>query len=283
MCTLLTDDNMEVLPLHKHTHFTDACAELLNSHWPISKTARYHSLSKSCDGMPVCLALVKQDGSKVEVIGFSKMSAVQGVQNACLLESVIVKEMDRGKGLGRVLMKLTEDYAQKLGFKTVYLFTLNKEGFYGRLGYTKCNPVTSLGDNAQKVPEAMLKNLLGIPVSTKHSKQINNTSTTVSQSVDNGLETLRHTHDDDETSQLASNSNEMNNNHPVSTTTTSVSTSATSVSTAATSISTSTPPIPPPLPPCKQYSALSLSDNSIYDRTLIRMNPHLVTWMKKDL
>ncbi|CAG5116447.1 unnamed protein product [Candidula unifasciata] len=107
---------MEVAPLHKHPKLTDA--------------SRSHALSKSCDQLHVCLAFIKQGGSQTEVLGFSKLSSVQGISNACLVGSVIVREMDRGKGLGKVLMNLTEDYARRLGTRTVYLNTIDKDSFY---------------------------------------------------------------------------------------------------------------------------------------------------------
>ena len=49
---------------------------------------RNHSLSKSYDGLPTCLAFVKYDEqNELEVLGFSKVSSVQGIKNAGLIES----------------------------------------------------------------------------------------------------------------------------------------------------------------------------------------------------
>ena len=38
----------------------------------------------------------------------------------------------------------------------MYLSTKDKEGFYSHLGYEKCQPVLSLGQNAHRVPESMV-------------------------------------------------------------------------------------------------------------------------------
>ncbi|XP_013088269.2 N-alpha-acetyltransferase 80-like isoform X1 [Biomphalaria glabrata] len=146
---------MEVVPLHKHLEYTEKCVQILNTYWPRSTAAREHSLAKSCDHMPISLAFITKPS---EVIGYSRISSVQGIKNACLIESVIIDESLRGKGLGRILMKLTEDFAKsRLGIKSVYLSTLDQEGFYSKLGYVPCKPVISLGDNADKVSKEMLQ------------------------------------------------------------------------------------------------------------------------------
>ncbi|BFZ07486.1 hypothetical protein BsWGS_10525 [Bradybaena similaris] len=243
---------MEVVPLHKHKKLTDACADILNSHWPRSKAARSHAFSKSCDQLPVCLAFIQQDGGLEKVLGFSKLSAVQGISNACLVESVIVREADRGKGLGKVLMKLTEDYAQRLGMKAVYLTTIDKEGFYARIGYVRCSPVISLGDNAHRVPEALLKKLLGTS---------NSSLDTVScplegrdhqpQSIKPAL--LQNTRRSDTIAACPSEQ----------------------------PLVGITPPAPPP-PPTNNCPRSTVPPGS-YSQAVMRMDPNCIVWMKKDL
>ncbi|XP_059147974.1 N-alpha-acetyltransferase 80-like isoform X2 [Physella acuta] len=104
---------MELVPLHHCKEFTESCTEILNSFWPRSVAAREHSLHQSCDSMPISLVLINRQHNKdAEVIGYSRIAAVQGILQACLVESVIIREVDRGKGFGRVLMQLTEDFAR---------------------------------------------------------------------------------------------------------------------------------------------------------------------------
>ncbi|RUS81682.1 hypothetical protein EGW08_010544 [Elysia chlorotica] len=149
-------EDFQVLPVHQHIHLQDECSEILNQQWPRSKAARNHSINKSTDTLPVSLAFVRHFENKAdEVLGFSKISAVQGIKDAGLIESVVLREDNRGKGLGRVLMNLTEQYGHKLGIRRMYLSTKDKEGFYAHLGYEKCQPVLSLGNNAHRVPESM--------------------------------------------------------------------------------------------------------------------------------
>ncbi|CAG5136896.1 unnamed protein product [Candidula unifasciata] len=252
---------MEVVPLHKHPKLTDACAEILNAYWPRSKAARSHVLSKSCDQLPVCLAFIQQDGSQTEVLGFSKLSAVQGIPNACLVESVIVREMDRGRGLGKVLMNLTEDYARRLGMRNVYLNTIDKEGFYARIGYVRCSPVISLGDNAHRVPEALLKKLMGtsssLPDTTDHHSNV-----TLCQPPSGTPSLLENRSGNDNTTTVRLSSCESNCEQTV--------------------ISI-TPPAPPPPPPPTNNCSHPTAPPGSYSRAIIRMNPNFVVWMKKDL
>lgn len=57
---------------------------------------------------------------------------------------VLVIPEERGKGFGKLVMKLTEDYARKKGFTRCYLSTHDKERFYEAIGYTSCPPVCGI-------------------------------------------------------------------------------------------------------------------------------------------
>ncbi|GFR93149.1 N-acetyltransferase 6 [Elysia marginata] len=153
-------------PPPTHTHIM-SCAASITGLTLVQPQSSNHSINKSTDSLPVSLAFVKRSGKSDQVLGFSKISAVQGINEAGLVESVVLREKDRGKGLGRVLMNLTEEYGHRLGIKTMYLSTKDKEGFYSRLGYEKCQPVLSLGANAHRVPESMLRHFMAAPASTK--------------------------------------------------------------------------------------------------------------------
>lgn len=47
----------------------------------------------------------------------------------------------RGKGFGKKLMFLTEEYALKRGYTSLCLSSDEKEKFYEKCGYFKCQPV----------------------------------------------------------------------------------------------------------------------------------------------
>ncbi|KAK7104192.1 N-alpha-acetyltransferase 80-like [Littorina saxatilis] len=232
----------ELVHLHKNKRHFDDCCAILNAEWPRSKAAREHSLNKSCDGLPCCL-VYRQVDSK-EVIGFSQVVAVQGKDKACLFESVIIHHDLRGKGLGRKLMDATEQFARGMNFKTVYLNTLDKQGFYSHLGYTECGPVVSLGANASRVSEQFLQKLLG--TSGDSSDDSDSTKARVNQ-----------------------NTNALSQHPPSS-------------SPALPPPPPPPPavPAPPPPPPPTQQSQNSTAGLS---RHVIRMDPNAVTWMHKSL
>uniref|UniRef100_A0A131YW14 Indoleamine 2,3-dioxygenase n=1 Tax=Rhipicephalus appendiculatus TaxID=34631 RepID=A0A131YW14_RHIAP len=136
---------MELVELHDHPEYINACCEILNNQWKRSHAARYHSLSKSSSDLPVSLALVRhREGLDGQVIGHAKLCRVLHNDEACFVESVIVIPEERGKGFGKLIMKLTEEYGRKKGFKTCYLSTHDKERFYEAIGYTICAPVCGI-------------------------------------------------------------------------------------------------------------------------------------------
>jgi GNAT superfamily N-acetyltransferase len=51
------------------------------------------------------------------------------------LATVLVSPLHRGRGIGTALSKRATEEAQRLGVPTLYLFTFDKQGFYGRLGW----------------------------------------------------------------------------------------------------------------------------------------------------
>ncbi|XP_037524267.1 uncharacterized protein LOC119401493 isoform X1 [Rhipicephalus sanguineus] len=106
---------MELVELHDHPEYINACCEILNNQWKRSHAARYRSLSKSSSDLPVSLALIRhREGLDGQVIGHAKLCRVLHNDEACFVESVLVIPEERGKGFGKLVMKLTEDYARKL-------------------------------------------------------------------------------------------------------------------------------------------------------------------------
>ena len=52
-----------------------------------------------------------------------------------LLRSLVVRQSERGKGLGIALVRHAEAYAASQGVRSMYLLTLTAEPFFQRLGY----------------------------------------------------------------------------------------------------------------------------------------------------
>ena len=245
--------SLEVIPLHRHPKLKDSCADLLNKEWSRSKTARLHSLSKSCDALPCSLVLVTSsstDGNPGRVIGHSMLSQVIAMEDACFIESVLVDPQLRGKGLGRRIMEASEDYAASLGYVTVYLSTHDKQGFYGHLGYEFCEPISKL-DSCTKLLPAGLRQQLGT-CSLAKQKQVS--SSEDKNSIKNTIRT---------------NSNNKNNSiisHPAS-----------KVPLPPANV----PPPPPanvPLPPPPPPPPISVTLPKV-----VIMDPGNIFWMKKEL
>ncbi|KRX20038.1 Indoleamine 2,3-dioxygenase 1 [Trichinella nelsoni] len=134
-----TKFSMEVYPLHSHLEYTDECIKLLNAEWPRSSHSRSHSLAKSNDHLPVSLVLVRTSDQRL--LGHARLCRIPDRPEWCLLESVVIEKSERGRGLGRHLVKECERFAQKVGFLTIYLTTVDRESFYKHCGYTVCDPV----------------------------------------------------------------------------------------------------------------------------------------------
>ncbi|XP_068107660.1 N-alpha-acetyltransferase 80 [Hyperolius riggenbachi] len=150
-------DSLVLVPLHHRPDLITSCAELLNQTWRRSLGARIHSLERSCDDFPMCLALVgAQEGSAV---GHVRLCRVIGLTDSLFVESVVVSAEIRGKGYGRKLMEATERYAKKRGFRHLYLTTHDKQDFYYHLGYRLTEPVQNMGTLSILLPAGMYQKM----------------------------------------------------------------------------------------------------------------------------
>jgi len=87
------------------------------------------------------------------VIAHLKLSPITSKKKACFVESVVVDKRHRGQGFGKLIMKFAEDYCRVvLDLKTIYLSTIDQDGFYERIGYEYCAPVTMYGPRHCELP-----------------------------------------------------------------------------------------------------------------------------------
>lgn len=143
-------DIIKVLPLHHNKKYQADCCKLINDEWKRSETARMRSLDCSCDNLPTSLILLQNDS----VIGHLKLSSIPNILNTCFVESVVIKRGLRGKGFGTILMDKAEDYARTcLKLNCIYLSTKGQEGFYKKLGYVECPPVSIYGSYVPQLPQ----------------------------------------------------------------------------------------------------------------------------------
>lgn len=144
---------LTVVPLHLNKKYMSSCCNLINDEWKRSETARMRSLECSSDTLPTSLIMLKDE----EIIGHLKLSPIPSLRDACFVESVVIEKGLRGRGFGTVLMEKAEDYCRTyLQLKTIYLSTKGQEGFYSKLGYTECQPISIYGSY---VPTASTDNI----------------------------------------------------------------------------------------------------------------------------
>ncbi|XP_055586853.1 N-alpha-acetyltransferase 80-like isoform X2 [Uranotaenia lowii] len=144
-----------VVPIHQHHDLLDQCVQLINSEWPRSYTARLWSLKASKDTLPTNFILIEPENTKDQstnssvpskVLAHAKLSPIPADKNATFVESVVVDRQFRGQGLGRVLMREVETHCfQTLKLETIYLSTIDQEGFYTKLGYKLCKAINIFG------------------------------------------------------------------------------------------------------------------------------------------
>uniref|UniRef100_A0A1B0FHG5 N-acetyltransferase domain-containing protein n=1 Tax=Glossina morsitans morsitans TaxID=37546 RepID=A0A1B0FHG5_GLOMM len=140
-----------VVPIHHYPELMKATCALINAEWPRSETARMRSLEASCDTLPCSLVLTTEGFNRV--IAHCKLSPIQAKKKACFIESVVVDKSFRGQGFGKLIMKFAEDYCRVvLDLKVIYLSTIDQDGFYERIGYTLCPPISLYGPRHCELP-----------------------------------------------------------------------------------------------------------------------------------
>ncbi|XP_068603699.1 N-alpha-acetyltransferase 80 [Brachionichthys hirsutus] len=172
-------ENSHVVPIHRRPDLLGPCADLVNSEWQRSQTARVHSLQKSSPEFPVCLVLLQGRRETERLLGHARLSRVMGQSGSLFLESVVVSKAERGRGYGRTLMEETERYAQSRGFKRLCLTTHDKQRFYAHIGYVTSTPVQSAGAMTTFVPVEMLLKFSRMPSDETSTQKQRRTETDV--------------------------------------------------------------------------------------------------------
>lgn len=143
----------EVLPIHKCPDLVSQCCRLINAEWPRSEVARMRSLQASSDSLPTNLVLTRD--YRETVLAHVKLSPIPSRPNGCFIESMVVRKILRGQGLGKLLMKYAEDYAADyLRCDEMYLSTIDSIGFYEKQRYVLCQPVNMYGLSMGYVPQS---------------------------------------------------------------------------------------------------------------------------------
>lgn len=143
----------EVVAVHKFPDLVSQCCRLINAEWPRSDVARMRSLQSSSDSLPTNLVLTRD--FKETVLAHVKLSPIPSRPNACFVETMVVRKVMRGQGLGKLLMRYAEAYAADfLRCDEIYLSTIDSVGFYEKQRYALCQPVNMYGLSMGYVPQS---------------------------------------------------------------------------------------------------------------------------------
>lgn len=108
-----------LVPFVERQDLTDQCIALINEEWPKSETVRRMSLEKSANNDPP-MAFVLMSADKEDLLGYARFLHVFNYNgNAALFDTVVIRKSLRGQGLGKLLMDLLKEEAERRGYKLV--------------------------------------------------------------------------------------------------------------------------------------------------------------------
>lgn len=148
-----------IYALHERSDLVEKCAKLLNTEWQRNHETRVMKLNRSNDGFPYNIAMLETAEGCENLVGHLRLTKVLGEPSSLYVSSVIIEKSVRGKGLGRKILKLTEDLMKSRGFDYFYLRTDSTE-FYIKCGYELCDPVQEVLSNAMESKINELQNAM---------------------------------------------------------------------------------------------------------------------------
>uniref|UniRef100_A0AC34GQW4 N-acetyltransferase domain-containing protein n=1 Tax=Panagrolaimus sp. ES5 TaxID=591445 RepID=A0AC34GQW4_9BILA len=158
-------DEYDFIPLIRRQEYIEDCINLLNQEWPRSYAARENSLKRAMNEVPD-LSLILLTKLDQKLIGHARICILPLNLKGCWVESVIIHDTLRGKGIGKILMQLIEEKAKELGYNEIYLSTEDKEQFYKRCGYFECAPLLNAGAASKLMKHCGLDKLLKPKISS---------------------------------------------------------------------------------------------------------------------
>jgi N-acetylglutamate synthase-like GNAT family acetyltransferase len=141
------------------SHYLNEIAELINSEWPRSLKQRVASIESTLPKQineqfyfPITFILIYLPDNKI--IGHASLSTMLTTdsidQKLIFLQSLVIDSKYRGKGLGKKMMSLCEQYLVEVGpnnndptlnYNNLYLTTKDKQQFYESIGYIQIEPL----------------------------------------------------------------------------------------------------------------------------------------------
>lgn len=99
--------------------------------------------SQNIDAPMMC----NETGKQINVLGHLRLVPVPADEKACFIESMIIRNDFRGKGLGSFLIKQAEKFCEEvLHLKTIFLSTYDSGEFYMKIGFHLTNAICVYGN-----------------------------------------------------------------------------------------------------------------------------------------
>jgi N-acetylglutamate synthase-like GNAT family acetyltransferase len=153
---------MKISFLADHPEFIETLAPLVAEHWrPIltqeTMASRAAKFRAHLNYATLPIAWVAHSGSQVFGTAALRVHDLPDRDNLTpWLGGVYVVPEFRNRGVGTALCSAVEEKAKELGISTLYLFTLDKQVWYGNLGWSMFEPCTWCG----RAGDIMVKELL---------------------------------------------------------------------------------------------------------------------------
>jgi GNAT superfamily N-acetyltransferase len=149
--------NYHLVPIHLRPNLLDETIRLINDFWPKSRSERLSILGASKAELPFSLILtykylnhqpfLDHNGQKINVLAHLRLVAVPADSKACFIESMVVHEALRGKGIGSFAIKQTEKYCEEiLKLRSIFLSTYDSGEFYMKIGFNLTNAICVYGN-----------------------------------------------------------------------------------------------------------------------------------------
>lgn len=168
----------EVVAIHKRHDLVDETIRLINSHWPKTRSERLSILGASRDNLPMSLivtfrrkepdqsketriindiffnrqtadapTICSETGKPIKVLGHLRLVKVPADDKACFVESMVIHNEFRGKGLGSFFINEAEKFCEQvLHLKSIFLSTYDSGEFYMKIGFRLTTAICVYGN-----------------------------------------------------------------------------------------------------------------------------------------
>ncbi|XP_072045130.1 N-alpha-acetyltransferase 80-like [Amphiura filiformis] len=112
---------LQLVPLHSRLELVEQCVSLLSDEWPSGKYERLEVIESKCPNPPCSLILLSRQTDEGDtLIGHGRIVPVKDMNDMLYVEQVVIEKAKRGRGFGKRLLEMVEDYCSHLGYKRLF-------------------------------------------------------------------------------------------------------------------------------------------------------------------